>query len=87
MKQRAEMEARQAEWRRRLELRRAQAAVRAKARREREKAARQIADKRDAKLREKEEKCMGRTRAQTKANIEAAASKKKPSTAAKAKQP
>jgi len=46
-----------------MEVRREQANGRAKARREREKVQRIINEKRNAKLKEKEEKVMGKTRA------------------------
>ena len=51
-------------------MRRAQAAGRARARRERQKAERALQAKRDAKLRQKELQAMGKTRASTRANLE-----------------
>ena len=51
-------------------MRRAQAAGRARARRERQKAERALQAKRDAKLKEKEVQAMGKTRASTRANLE-----------------
>ncbi len=51
-------------------MRRAQAAGRARARRERQKAERALQAKRDAKLKQKEMQAMGKTRASTRANLE-----------------
>ena len=51
-------------------MRRAQAAGRARARRERQKAERALQAKRDAKLRQKELQAIGKTRASTRANLE-----------------
>ena len=51
-------------------MRRAQAAGRARALRERQKAERALQAKRDAKLKQKEVQAMGKTRASTRANLE-----------------